>query len=471
MADLPSWKRVEGWGRSTRSRCRVVRATSIEDVAEAFALAREHGLTVGLRGAGRSYGDASQNESNLVLDLTGLDAVRSFDAETGVAVVDPGVTVRDLWAAAVPHGYWPYVVSGTMTPTIGGAAAMNIHGKNAWKVGTIGDHIHSFRLLTPGGEDLRCDRAQNSDLFHAAIGGFGALGVMHEIEIATKFVDSGRLREFPFEYGSLNALMDAFEEHAKTADYCVGWIDSFARGSRLGRGQIHTANYLSAAEDPGGLPLRAAERQELPTTFFGVIPKGILWRFVRPFAFPLGMSLINLAKVLAGKLMPGAGKPYLQSHAGFHFLLDFVPNWQLMHGPGGLIQFQPFVPAEHGRAVFRRLLELQQERGLVNWLTVLKRHRPDPFLLTHGLDGWSLAMDFNITDRNRQAVWTLCRDMAEIVLEHGGRFYPAKDATLTASQFQRALGQSAVSEFRELKERVDPDGLLSTNLSRRLLGL
>ena len=59
-----------------------------------------------------------------------------------------------------------------------------------------------------------------------------------------------------------------------------------------------------------------------------------------------------------------------------------------------------------------------QQAGMVPYLAVLKRHRPDPFLMTHAVDGYSLAMDFAVS-RNasrREALWMLCRDMAETVL-------------------------------------------------------
>ncbi len=465
MSDL---ERVEGWGLSTASLCHVERPTDAEGVRKAFSLAAERGWTVGLRGAGRSYGDASQNDGGLLLDLQEWNRVQGWDPETGIARVDPGVTVEQLWERVVQDGWWPKVVSGTMTPTIGGAAAMNIHGKNAYKVGTIGDWIQGFDLISPSG-DLHCSRDENADVFHAAIGGFGELGVMHNISLKNHFVDSGRLMEYPFVEPNLDAMFDHFEELRQDADYCVGWIDAFAGGSSLGRGQIHTANYLSADEDPRGLALRPPDKQRLPDRLFGVIPKSIMWRFVRPFAHPLGMRMINLAKVIAGEYAPGSKSPYHQTHAGFHFLLDFIPDWKLMHGRRGLIQFQPFVPADAARAVFGRLLRMQQERGLVNWLTVMKRHKPDPFLMTHGLDGWSLAQDFNVTDKNRAALWALCRDMTEVVLDAGGRFYPAKDATLTAAQFQRSLGQATISEFRALKKRLDPDTRIQTNLWRRLM--
>ena len=105
------------------------------------------------------------------------------------------------------------------------------------------------------------------------------------------------------------------------------------------------------------------------------------------------------------------------------------------------------------------------------YLGVLKRHRDDPFLMTHAVDGYSLAMDFAVKARNKDRLWALCRSMAVVVLDAGGRFYYAKDAVLAESSFPRIHGEDAVATFRAMKERLDPNNILSTDLSRRMLGV
>jgi decaprenylphospho-beta-D-ribofuranose 2-oxidase len=106
----------------------------------------------------------------------------------------------------------------------------------------------------------------------------------------------------------------------------------------------------------------------------------------------------------------------------------------------------------------------------VPYLGVLKRHKPDPFLMTHAVDGYSLAMDFAVSknERRRAELWKLCQELAEVVLEAGGRFYYAKDAVLLASSFARVHGDEATAKFRALKQKWDPDRLLQTDLSRRM---
>jgi decaprenylphospho-beta-D-ribofuranose 2-oxidase len=118
----------------------------------------------------------------------------------------------------------------------------------------------------------------------------------------------------------------------------------------------------------------------------------------------------------------------------------------------------------------RTIIERCQAAGHVPYLGVLKRHRPDPFLMTHAVDGYSMAMDFAVSSgkKRRAALWRLCQELAEVVLEAGGRFYYAKDAVLLASSFARVHGEPAVTKFRALKQKWDPDRLLQTDLSRRL---
>src|SRR5258708_23391938 len=110
-----------------------------------------------------------------------MTRILEWNPATGIIKMEPGVTLRQLWQYTIGDGWWPPVVSGTMFVTMGGAAAMNFHGKNNFKTGPIGDHIIEFDLLLPTGEVLTCSRHVNRDIFFAAISGFGMLGCFTRI--------------------------------------------------------------------------------------------------------------------------------------------------------------------------------------------------------------------------------------------------------------------------------------------------
>jgi decaprenylphospho-beta-D-ribofuranose 2-oxidase len=460
---------VRGWGMAVGGQSRVLRPTTAEQIVDAFESARKRGSSVALRGAGCSYGDAAINTGGHVLDLSQMRRILSFDPLGGIARVEPGVTIRDLWRHAITFGYWPKVVSGTMAVSIGGAAAMNIHGKNNFAVGSFGECIRSFTLLTPSGQTVRCTRDSDPELFHSAISGFGMLGCFTELELELKRVHSGRLKVSAIVARDLEHNLQILEDMRGEADYLVSWLDLHAKGAELGRGVMHRADQMVPGEDPDGLRYFDPLLQDVPDRLFGVVPKGWLWPGMWT-AVKLGqVGLVNALKMRAG---PGEARrsPYLQSHGAFHFLLDYVPRWQWMTKPGGLIQFQPFVPKEHGERVLRLLIEECQKASMVPYLGVLKRHRPDPFLMTHAVDGYSLAMDFAVStsQARREQLWQLCQRLAEHVLDAGGRFYYAKDAVLQESSFARVHGQEAVARFRSQKQKWDPERLLQTDLARRL---
>lgn len=468
---LPSdhLERVYGWGMSVSAAGYVFRPSTIEGVREVFRIARRTGRSVGFRGAGRSYGDASINAENIVLDLGRMNRILEWDPQTGIVVVEPGVTIRDLWNYILPDGWWPPVVPGTMFPTIAGCASMNVHGKNNFAVGATGAHILDFDLLLPSGDLLRCSRDENPEIFRAAIGGFGMLGCFTRLRLKMKRVWSGMLEVEGITARSLGEMFRVFEERLDGADYLVGWIDAFTGGKALGRGVIHQANYLGPGVDPNPAQTLRPENQALPDTILGIVPKGILWKFMRPFVNNFGMRLLNIGRYRSSSLLDRGGT-YRQSHAAFAFLLDYVPDWKKSYGRGGLVQYQSFVPKEHAERVFREQLELCRRRGCPSYLAVLKRHRPDEFLMTHAVDGYSLALDFRITKRNREAIRSLVREMTRIVLDAGGKFYFAKDSLLLPEEAREFLGDERLGAFAALKRQCDPEGMLETNLARRLFG-
>lgn len=461
-------ERVQAWGKVTDSLSYVFRPATVEALHDIFQLAQRSGLTVGFRGTGNSYGDAALNAENIVVQMERMNRILDWDPISGLIRVEPGVTLERLWQYVIEDGWWPPVATGTMRITMAGGAAMNVHGKNAWKLGPIGEHIREFDLMLPSGEVITCSPQENADIFYAAIGGMGMLGCFTSLTLQMKRVYSGLLHVDALATRNLSEAMAYFERHLNDSDYLVGWLDAFAGGDALGRSQLHRGVYLAPGEDPDPRQTLKMKTQQIPQTMLGFFPKFWLPPFMRPFYNNLGWRLVCWAKYMGSRVMEGLeGVSYQQPHAHFHFLLDAIP-FRNVYGSSGIIQYQAFIPTGRAEAAFTTLLQLQQARGLPNYLSVLKRHRPDPFLLTHGLDGYSLAMDFHVTDSNRPRLVRLAREMDDVVLAAGGRFYFAKDSTLRPEVVRAFLGEDAITRFKALKARCDPGGLLETNLWRRL---
>jgi FAD/FMN-containing dehydrogenase len=298
------------------------------------------------------------------------------------------------------------------------------------------------------------------------ISGLGMLGIFTSVTMKMKKIESGLLEVHALPVHNLHEHLSFLLDHAPDYDYIVGWMDTMNGGKSLGRGQIHAANYLHGTEDPNPQKTMKLENQILPPRIFGVFPKSILYLFMMPFANNLGWWGVNVAKYIAS-LRPHV---FRQSHAAFHFLLDYVPNWELSYGRGGMIQHQSFLPKETAEDCWREMLILSLKRGMPSYLGVTKRHRPDQFLLTHALDGFSLALDFKVTDRNRLSLSEMLKEFDKLVIQAGGRFYFAKNSETSPETARQFLGAATLEKFKSLKQRCDPDNLLESDLYRRVFG-
>jgi decaprenylphospho-beta-D-ribofuranose 2-oxidase len=469
MAALPfdQLERTEAWGQASSAMDYVFRPSTVDELRRVFAIARATGRSIGLRGAGRSYGDAAMNSEGILIDFSRMNRILRWNPDRGLITVEPGVTIEQLWRYVLGDGWWPPVVPGTMFPTIGGCAAMNVHGKNNWEAGPIGNHIPEFCALLPDGREIQCDPTHQVDLFQAFIGGLGMLGCFTQITLQLKKIYSGRLKVTALAVPDIAAMLRAIEDHQNEFDYLVGWVDGFARGKSIGRGQIHLAAYLPPGADPAPAQSLRIDQQDLPDTFFGLLPKSILWRLMKRGMNNPGVRFVNAAKYWMSRRQHG--RTYEQSLVAFNFLLDYVPNWKKAYLPGGLIQYQSFIPKAAAAEAFRDILARCQSFGLPTYLGVVKRHRPDPFLMTHSVDGFSLAMDFKVTRRNRARLSQLAKELNAIVLAASGRFYFAKDSTLEPETARAYLGEDTLARFKALKQQCDPEGLLQTDLARRVL--
>ena len=462
---IPAPVKVFGWGMYNVCESPVLKPKTETEIISILKYAKNNKIKIAFRGSGYSYGDPALNSKGIILDFSEYNKILDFDSQKGIIKVQSGVTLSQIWQTAIVKSYWPPVVSGTMFPTLGGALSMNIHGKNNFAVGTIGEHILSFTFITTAGKTIECSPSKNKDLFYAAISGIGMLGVFSTITMKLKNVESGKMEVTAVVAKNLRQMIDYFEKEYKNSDYLVGWVDAFATGSAIGRGQIHKARLLKKGEDqdyPGNLAL---EKQHLPTRLFGIIPKSIMWIFLFPFNNNLGMRLVNFAKYTVSLLTNNA--VYYQGHAEFQFLLDYVPGWKKVYKPGSLIQYQVFVPRENWKA-FEEIFKACHKTGIIPFLSVFKKHRPDKFLLTHAVDGYSMAMDFPVTARNHKKLKKLIAKLDDIAVDNDARFYFAKDSQLRPEIAKKVFGEKTIKKFMQLKKKYDPENILQSDLFRRV---
>ncbi|MFE1834814.1 FAD-binding protein [Streptomyces sviceus] len=448
---------VTGWGRTAPTAARPIRLRSYE---EAVAAVRGCGARGGIpRGLGRAYGDAAQNAGGAVFDMTALNRVHAIDAEGGTVLCDAGVSLHRLMQVLLPLGWFVPVPPGTRYVTVGGAIGADVHGKNHHVSGSFSRHVLSFELLTADGE-IRTVR-RGTPLFDATTGGMGLTGMIltatvqfQPVETSLMSVDTERARD-------LDDLMVRLTTGDRGYRYSVAWIDLLARGSATGRAVLTRGDHapLEALRTPGLLAGGTRARRD-PLAFRPP-------RFPAPPAFlPEGLvnrTTVGLFNELWYRKAPRARNGRLQRISTFFHPLDGVPHWNRIYGRGGLVQYQ-FVVGHGQEETLRRIVRRVSGQRCPSFLAVLKRFGDaDPGWLSFPVPGWSLALDL---PAGLPGLAPLLDELDEEVAAAGGRVCLAKDSRLRPDLL--AAMYPRLDDFRALRAELDPRGVFTSDLSRRL---
>lgn len=190
----------------------IARCLGTEDVTHAVLFAKEHRLTIAVKGGGHNSAGNAVCDDGMMIDLSLMQNV-SVNKEKKTATVEGGALLGAVDQATQKYGL--AVSAGIVSHT--GVGGLTLGGGFGWisrKHGLTIDNLLSVELVSAQGEVVHASATENEELFWALRGGGGNFGIVTRFEfraadigtevytgpIVKRFEDAREYMKFHREY-------------------------------------------------------------------------------------------------------------------------------------------------------------------------------------------------------------------------------------------------------------------------------
>jgi FAD/FMN-containing dehydrogenase len=189
----------------------IIKCATTRDVVTAVRTARELGLEIGVRCGGHSVAGHAVPADGLMIDLTGLAAVR-VDPIRHRADVRGGALLGALDRAAQRYGL--ATTAGNVSHT--GVGGLTLGGGMGWlarQYGLTCDNVVSYEVVTAAGEVVMASAAENPELFWGLRGGGGNFGIVTRFDFRLHEIGTRALTaDFSFPLDQAAAVLRGWRD-------------------------------------------------------------------------------------------------------------------------------------------------------------------------------------------------------------------------------------------------------------------
>lgn len=410
----------------------IVAPNTIDEIIEVLS---NTSTPISFGGGHFSMGGTTASINSIHLDLRRLNKILGFYPEEKRITVEAGCRWCDIQKFIDSHNLSVKIMQTYANFTVGGALSVNAHGRYMG-LGPVVLSVLSIKLILASGEIVLATHKNNQELFYAAIGGYGALGIIVEVELA--LADNIRVQQ-----DRVKLPVEAYAE----------WFDRHLRGEKgalFHNADIYPPHFkkLSAVtwsktDAAATSPRLQSLRQYFP------LEKYFLWAISET---PLGKFR---REHIIDRLIYIKKRVHYRNYEAGYDAAELEPisrkrkTWVLQ---------EYFIPVEKFDVFAARIAKILQDHA-VNVLNISVRHAlSDPGTMLAWARGETFAFVLyykqgtSFAAKESVAVWT--REIIDAAINCEGAYYLPYQQHATAEQFHSAYPNA--TKLFNLKKELDP---------------
>ncbi len=446
FALLPADKVVD-WASITSTPVqKIVKPTCINEIQDVVREATLKKQKVSIWGAGYSQGGQTAYKDGIVVDMRKFNSILKLDVFNKKITVRAGATWKQIIEHIDPYNLSIQSMQSYYNFSVGGSLSVNVHGRQGTSSQLIST-VESIKIILADGSLITASRQENYDIFRAAIGGYGYMGII--VEATLNLTENVKIyREVRLI--DVKDYKKFFEENIQNRPDIV-----------LHNGNLYPNQFnevLSIAWKKTDEPLTTRDRFRDPEKlyFAELVGLQILRRVSKAREWRAGLEpkVLNNTQVAMRNFVMAEDTKSLEPLIAFptsHILQEyFIP----------CDQFDNFVDE------LRKIINYYNVNVLNCSIRYVKKNSES--LLSYAQqDSFSFVLYINILNmqygKDATQQWT--QELIDQAIKCGGSFY--LPYLLSARKDQLLSAYPNFQEFLNTKKKYDPNGIFSNELFRK----
>jgi FAD/FMN-containing dehydrogenase len=421
---------------------KVIAPTTIDEIV---TILKNNKGPISIGGGRYSMGGQTATERAVQIDMRKFNKVVHFDIRAKKITVQAGIRWRDIQEAIDKSDLSVKIMQTYSNFTVGGSLSVNAHGRYVG-AGPVINSVDSIKVVLADGNIIDASRTQNKDIFFAAIGGYGGMGVIAEATL--QLVPNEKIRREVKELTVKDYKKYFYKEIRNNSD------------AVLHNGDIFPPSY-------NNVRLETWYRTNKPFTVkTRMIPEGQKY-WLMPTAISTLSTIFYGSEIREKILEPIVRKTEMvvwRNYEASYDVAQLEPSSPRLLFTYVLQEY--FVPVEKFDEFIAKMKKVFQKYA-VNIVNVSIRHSPaDP----ESILAWAPTEVFSFvvyykqstTDKAKEVVARWTREMIDEVLSVNGAYYLPYQIHATNDQFKKAYPRYQI--FFGLKKKMDPENKFRNKL-------